>query len=277
MAGLLELVVAGPTIVDQGARPIDTDNTLQRHRGTLRVDVIASDAIGTDPGMKPDRVTADPPAGFIRGNDLGLLEMLLDFLVGRLQSLAGPQHDLRRSATAEVDAEQGSKHVRDFAVRQASAFVEIDDSRLGVGAHLAGSGTHGIRRLQRMPALAVAATVPAFAEVDVELPHDRSARDLFLILGLDVRFVDRAATVRTGVGQRRFQDFINVLGRRSMAMLAVLATGLASWLFRVLLGWAPRERRRLAFAGTLILFQQPPKPIDFGVALPHDGLQLGQS
>src|SRR4051794_8243987 len=169
MAGLIELIVTGPAIVDQGARPIDTDNTLQRHRTTLRVDAIAGGAIDTGPSVKPERVTADPPAGFIRGNDFGVLEMLLDFLVGRPQPLTGPEHDLRRSATAEIDAEQGSECMRDFAVRQTGAFIEIDDSRLGVGAHLAGGGTHGIRRLQRMPALAVTTTVPTFAEMNVEL------------------------------------------------------------------------------------------------------------
>ncbi len=107
--------------------------------------------------------------------------------------------------------------------------------------------------------------------------HERSARDLFLILGLDVGFADFAATFGTGVRQRRFQDFINVLGYRSVAMLAVLAAGLASRLFRMLLGLTPRERRRLAFAGTLELLKQSTKPVDLSVALLHDGLKLGQS
>jgi hypothetical protein len=128
-----------------------------------------------------------------------------------------------------------------------------------------------------MPALTVATTALAFAEMNVELPHERSAREFFLKLGLAVRLAEVAATGRASGRQRRFQDFINVLGRRTVGMLAVLAAGLASWLLGVLLGLAPRKRRRLAFAGTLELFKQATKPSDFGVALLHDGLQLGQA
>src|SRR5579864_1275993 len=54
MTGILELVVAGPAVVDQGARPIDAKDTLQSIRATLRVDVIAGDTVITDPGMEPD-------------------------------------------------------------------------------------------------------------------------------------------------------------------------------------------------------------------------------
>jgi hypothetical protein len=99
-------------------------------------------------------------------------------------------------------------------MRQAGMFVEIDDGRLRVGTELAGSGTEGIGRLERMPALNRLAAARTNAAVNVELPHDRLAGNFGLLLLIDVSFLNVAAAFGTGVGKRRFQLLVDVLRRR---------------------------------------------------------------
>jgi len=198
--------------------------------GLDRVDSRVRRGDGPQPLQRPGNL----PAGFIGRDDRGMLKAVLDFPVGGLQALAGPQHDLGRGSTAEMDTEQRAQGMGDFPVGHAGAFIEIDNGRLSVGAQLTGSGTHGVGRLQRMPALTVAAAAPTLAKMNIELSHDRLARNFLLVLGLDVGFLDVATTVGTGVRQRRFIGFVDVIGRQAMAVLAMPGTGLAAgpFLFR---------------------------------------------
>ena len=55
--------------------------------------------------------------------------------------------------------------------------------------------------------------MPAAADVDVELPVDRPAGNLDLVLLIDVRLGDGAAAIRAGMREWRFVNLINLLGR----------------------------------------------------------------
>lgn len=69
-----------------------------------------------------------------------------------------------------------------------------------------------------MAALNASATRSTGADVDVELPVECLANDFRLELLFDVCFVNRAAAVWAGIGQRSFVDFVYLVGRRRLAM-----------------------------------------------------------
>jgi hypothetical protein len=83
---------------------------------------------------------------------------------------------------------------------------------------------------------APALTVPA--DVDVELPVDGLARDLDLVLLIDVGFVDPAAALGAGVRQGRLVNFVDSFGRRreAMGLAAVVGAGFAAGLLGFGLG-----------------------------------------
>src|SRR5262249_58691898 len=94
------------------------------------------------------------------------------------------------------------------------------------------------------------------ADVDVELPVDRRARDLDLVLVIDVGLLNRAATPGSGVRQRGLVDLVDVLGRRAMRLGAVVRAGLAAGPLRIGRGRPFGEGGGLPFAGPLLLFEQ---------------------
>src|SRR5579864_1745048 len=222
-------------------------------------------------------MTVNAPAGFIRRDDRGLLEVFLNFLVGVLQASARTQHHLSRGSRCELDAEQRAQGVGDFTMGQASPFVEIDDGRLGIRSHLAGRGSHGVGGLQRMPALTVTTAMATLAEMDIELSPDRLAWNLLLELRRDVGFQEIAPTLGTGVRQRRLIGFANVIRWRASAAFAILGAGLATRLFGMFLGLPFGERRRLAFARALALLEQLTQFLDLGVASLDHSLKPSQS
>ena len=107
---------------------------------------------------------------------------------------------MNAAAATEGDAEKALQTAGDLAVRQAGLLVEFDDGGLGVGSQLSRGGAKGVGRLQGMASLNAALAMTALADVDVELPVDRLARDLDLVLLGDVGFVERATTVGADLG-----------------------------------------------------------------------------
>jgi hypothetical protein len=103
--------------------------------------------------------------------------------------------------------------------------------------------------------------------VDVELADDRLARNLGLILLIDVGFVEFAATAGTGIGQLRFVNFVDLVGRwrGPMTMPTVVLAALASWRFGMLLWRALGKRCRLTLGGSLALLEQALKLLDLGL------------
>ncbi|HLW63936.1 MAG TPA: hypothetical protein VKS79_01370 [Gemmataceae bacterium] len=178
--------------------------------------------------------------------------------------MADAQDGVGTAAAAQVDAEEVVQHLREFAVRQAGLLVESDHGRLDIGSELTGGSPEGIGSLQRMPALHTTVAAPAATDVEIELALNRLAWNLDLELLLNVGFVDGTAAIGTGIGQRGFVDFVNLLGRRrTMGLLAIIVAGLAAGLFRLGLGRAFGERRRLTLVG----------PLEFGNA----GFEFGNA
>jgi hypothetical protein len=112
--------------------------------------------------------------------------------------------------------------------------------------------------------------------MDVELAVNRLARDLDLVLLLDVGFLDGAAAVGTDVGERRLMDFVDLRWRRwqSMALVAVVVAGLAAGLFGLGLGWPLAKGSSLAFTGAQGLRELR---FEFGDALFAVGDALAES
>src|SRR5580704_13251853 len=136
---LRKTVIGGGAVVDQSAGVVQTDDFLQSVCTAVRVNDITGGLV-TDPSMKPDGSAPFAPTRFVRGDDLGVLDRLLDFLINRLQLVGGPEDDACRGAGLNVDAVGFPEVVGDLAVGQAAALVEIDDAGLGVGPDLAGGG-----------------------------------------------------------------------------------------------------------------------------------------
>ena len=106
--------------------------------------------------------------------------------------------------------------------------------------------------------------------MDVELPGDRLAGNLDLILVIDVGFVDGAATVGAALRQRRFEELIDVFGRLAMGLGAVIVAGFAAGLFGLGLGRPFGEGGGLAFAGAVLL-------VELLLQLDDAGLQSGDA
>jgi hypothetical protein len=51
------------------------------------------------------------------------------------------------AAATEPDTEKTFQAARDFAVRQAALFVQLDDGRLGIRSQLGGGSTESVRSL----------------------------------------------------------------------------------------------------------------------------------
>lgn len=120
-----------------------------------------------------------------------------------------------------------------------------------------------------MTPLYAALTPAAAAHIHAKLPHvRRDDRQLFLDRFRDACFVDRAAAMRTRVGQRHLNRLVDVPGRLAMPMAAVAPPGPPAGRLSTERRRAPRERRRLASARAARGFEfllQPiilsPKPL----------------
>src|SRR5262249_45928837 len=137
--------------------------------------------------------------------------------------------------------------------------------RLRVGAELGRGRPQGVGGLERVPALEAPAAVRALADVDVEPAMSGPARDLDLVLLIDVGFLDRAATTGTTgavLRQGGFVDLVDALGRWAVRLGAVVRAGLATRLLRVRRGRAFGEGCCLPFAGPLLHFEQSGQPLD---------------
>jgi hypothetical protein len=116
---------------------------------------------------------------------------------------------------------------------------------------LRSGGAKGIGGLQGMTPLNPAVALTALADVDVELPVDRLARDLDLELLGDVGFVQGAAAVGADSGQGRLVDLVDLIGagRLAVGLGAVILAGLATGLLGLVGGLALGEGGGLALAG----------------------------
>ena len=116
--------------------------------------------------------------------------------------------------------------------------------------------------------------------VNAEFSAYRLDGDLFLELLIDfVILRDAAAATRTAIGQRRFEDFVDLIvgWPGPMATLAVSGTTGPGGGFGIRLGLALGERRRLPLAGTLSLFELGLETIAVGLETGVALLQFGNA
>src|SRR5262249_52687325 len=139
----------------------------------------------------------------------------------------------------------------DLAVRESALLIEFNDSSLGIGAELSGSGAQSIRRLQGMASLNSPVALLALPDMDVELPVDRLTRDLDLELLGHMGLVEWAAAVGAAIGQGRLVDLVDLfgVGRLAMGLGAVVLARLAAGLLGLGRGLALGEGGGLALAG----------------------------
>jgi len=135
--------------------------------------------------------------------------------------------------------------------------IEVNDGGLGVGAQLALGDAGGSAGLQRVSAPQALAALLATAAVDGEFPNDGLVGNLGLELLIEMIFDNVAAAIGTVIGQGRIERVLDLLGRRwlAMAMLAVLAAGLAARLLGILFWRAFGEGSRLPFGGAFDLLK----------------------
>jgi hypothetical protein len=126
-----------------------------------------------------------------------------------------------------------------------------------------------------MASLHPAAALAAPADADVELPVDRLAGDLDLVLLGDVGLVQGAAAVRAGVGQGCLVDLVDLFGARRLAvgLGAVILARLAAGLLGLVRGLALGEGGGLALAGAGRLFELPTEALVLGLQIAEASLK----
>ncbi len=126
-----------------------------------------------------------------------------------------------------------------------------------------------------MTPLDSAATLTALADVDVELPVDRLARDLDLELLGDVGFVQGAAAVGAHSGQGRLVDLVDLVrgGQFAVGLGAVVLAGLASGLLGLVGGLALGEGGGLALAGAGRLVELAAEALVLGLQVTDSSLK----
>ena len=274
MLGIRKVVVRRPAIVNHDAGVIEAKNALGRFAGTRRIDDIGS-GVFANQSVQPGILAADMPARFVEDGPRRCLDGVANILVDRLAAFGGTQDDMGAAAARQADAEQRLKNAADLAVRHAGLLVEFDDGGLSIGAKLCCCRAERVGSLQGMPALHAPSALLATADVNVELPVNRSTRDLDLILLIDVRLFDVTTAVGTFVGQRRVMDLIDPLGWLAMGLGAVLVAGFATRLLRLGPGWPLGERRSLSFASATLFFEQAREAFDLKLTLRVAGAELG--
>ena len=158
--------------------------------------------------------------------------------------------------------------------------IEIDNGGLGIRADLAGGGAERVGSLLGMPAPHPPMAMATASLVNAEFSAYRLDGDLFLELLIDfVILHDAAAAMRTAIGQRRFEDFVelHVDWPGSMATLAVSSTTGPGGGFGIRIGLALGERRGLALAGPLSHFELGLETIAVGVETGVALLQFGNA
>jgi hypothetical protein len=272
MPGQREIIVRRPAVVNHDAIIVASQDTLGHLAAARRIDGIDG-ALGTDERMQPGELATQTPAGFVQDGPVGVGQRRAQLGIDRFTALGGTQHGVGRTAAAQVDAEQTLQDTGYLAVRQAGLLVEFDHGGLGVGPELGCGRSQGIGSLQRMPTLDTALAMAAAANVDIELPPQRSPRNLDLILLIDSGLVKRTATVGAGVGKRRLVDLVDLLGRRPLRLATVIGSRLASRLLRLFLGLTLGKRSRLTFAGATLLVQEARETFDLSFQLSDASLQ----
>src|SRR5262245_8205418 len=267
-------VIGRVAIVRHAARPADADDCLQHFAAAAWVDGEGRGPIVSDPTVEPDEPASQPPAGFIGREMPGLAEVLLDFLIGGLETSAGPQHDLGTGAARQVEAIGVTEMIDDLAVGQAGLFVERNNGGLSVGADLTGRGTDRSAGLHRMPAMHTPTASAAGSLVKQDEATPRLDGNVFLVLRIDLVLLgDVAAAKRTVFGQRSFERLIDLIRRRrqTLAMLAISGSLRPGSRPGILLWLALGERRCLPLARALGFVELRLEPLAFsletGIAL----------
>jgi hypothetical protein len=113
-----------------------------------------------------------------------------------------------------------------------------------------------------MAALYPASALLALANVDVELSANRLTGNLGLKLLGEIGLDQTARAVGTNVREIRFVDLVDLLGRGTMAVFAVLIAGFASGAFGVGLGRSLAEGSGLSLSGASGLVEFAAKACD---------------
>src|SRR5437867_1988726 len=100
-----------------------------------------------------------------------------------------------------------------------------------------------------MPALDATLAVRTAADVNIELAMNGPARNLDLILLVDVCLLNRAAAIWARFRERGLVGLIDLFGRRPMRLSAVILARFAAGFFGFSLGRPFGERSCLALTG----------------------------
>ena len=220
-----ESAIGRPSIADQHAAEVraqDRGRVVKAAPGTNRI----HGGLRRRERPQPVQHGADAPAGFIGTDDGTPADLGTQGGVGRgghaRRAMQGVDEAARRDPESEAVAQQR----RDLLKRHADVLVQQHHEGHGAGSEVHIGGPHRVGRLQRMPALDAAATGDTTADVHVEAPDGRPHHgQIFLILRGDAGALDRAATVRTRLGERRVVGHIHAGGNRAARSAAIPNTG----------------------------------------------------
>ncbi len=209
MQGVAKLAIRRPAVAHQHAIEIGAE----RRR---RVVETAAGTTGVDRGVRgrerpqPLQHRADPPPGFVRGDDATGSDLVAERGIGRRGHAGRPMEHGHQPAPGHRQPEALAQQRRDLVERHAKVFVQDDDEGDRLGAKLHACGAQRIRGLQPMPTLHAAATPMTAPYVHLEAPDDRpDDGQIFLVLRGDAHKLDRAPTAGAREGEWRLVGLID--------------------------------------------------------------------
>ncbi|EMI51983.1 hypothetical protein RSSM_06579 [Rhodopirellula sallentina SM41] len=242
-----ELVVHRPAVMSEDPRPVDAQQPLSRSDASGRVHFVTCRG-QSDECMKPSPTSIDSPTRFISNHLRRASHGLANLSVGVLKPIGSAKHASATGAATDMNFKKHFQQTLDLTMAETKLFVQKCHRGVDVRSQLNSSGPDGVGGLQFVPALDMRTAATASSRVDVELPVDDHAGNIGLKLderfGL-VQFIVPA--IRATRRQSNVVGFVDLLGRGSAMVFAVIFAAFASRLLRI--GFAfLAERSRLAFA-----------------------------
>jgi hypothetical protein len=244
MEGTVKAAIRRPPIADDD--PCEAPAEQPRRFGISAAILDAIDrGVRRRRGPQPMQVSGDLPPGFIRRHDRTAANPLAQRGIGRPRLAGGTVHRVHHPTARNQQAVLLPKQRGDLPKREPELLIEHDREGDRLRPELRARRAQRVGGLQRVASLHAAPAHPTRADVNPKRPDDDPRhRQFFLILHCHPGRVDRSATVRAVVGQRRVVPLIDPAWAAAPTFAAVPCARFAPWPTRMR-GESSGEGRRL--------------------------------
>lgn len=219
--------IGRPSIADDDAREAPAEQARRFGIAAARLDPIDG-RVRRRRRPQPMQTAGDFPPGFIGGHDRTPADPLAQRGIGRSRLSGGSVDSVHQPTARNHQAVLLLQQRGDLSEREPELLIEHDREGDRLGTQLRARGAQRVGSLQRMAPLHPASAHPAPANVNAKRPDDDARhREFFLILHRHSGRIDRSATVRAIVGQRRVVSLIDPAWSATTTLTAVSSAGFA--------------------------------------------------